>query len=140
MQGTKNRRGYGLKTVTSSGIILLCLFFPKGENSHKQPTDGPARSFWLSRSRFRPNAVRPGRDIPKYFPFGPDKAGRKVPVRIENYTRPENPMNAMARIPAVISAMGMPLNALGTSSKSRRSRIPAKSTSAKANPRAVATE
>jgi hypothetical protein len=61
-------------------------------------------------------------------------------LQIGNQTRPENPINAMARIPAVISAMGMPLNALGTSSKSRRSRIPAKSTSARAKPRAVATE
>ena len=57
-----------------------------------------------------------------------------------NQTSPENPMNAMARMPAVTRAIGIPLNALGTSSKSRRSRIPAKSTSAKAKPRAVATE
>ncbi len=56
------------------------------------------------------------------------------------YTSPENPMNAMARMPAVMSAMGTPRKAPGTSSKSRRSRIPAKSTSARAKPRAVATE
>ena len=60
--------------------------------------------------------------------------------RFGTYTSPENPMKAMARIPAVISAMGTPLKALGTSSKSRRSRIPAKSTSARAKPSAVATE
>ncbi len=73
-----------------------------------------------------------------------------IPARLGNgsfksacassYTSPEKPMNAMARIPAVTSAMGMPLNALGTSSKSNRSRIPAKSTSASAKPKAVATE
>lgn len=56
------------------------------------------------------------------------------------YTSPEKPMKAMARIPAVISAIGTPLNALGTSSNSSLSRMPAKSTSARANPSAVATE
>ena len=56
------------------------------------------------------------------------------------YTSPEKPMKAMARIPAVISAIGTPLNALGTSSNSSLSRMPAKSTSARANPNAVATE
>ncbi len=56
------------------------------------------------------------------------------------YTSPENPMKAMARMPAVISAIGTPLKALGTSSNSSLSRIPAKSTSARANPSAVATE
>ena len=56
------------------------------------------------------------------------------------YTSPENPMKAMARIPAVISAIGTPLKALGTSSNSSLSRMPAKSTSARANPSAVATE
>ena len=56
------------------------------------------------------------------------------------YTRPEKPRNAMARMLAVISAMGTPRSDLGTSSKSSRSRIPANSTSASANPRAVATE
>ena len=48
-------------------------------------------------------------------------------------------MKAMARIPAVMSAMGTPRNDLGTSSKSRRSRIPAKRISARAKPRAVDT-
>ena len=40
----------------------------------------------------------------------------------------------------VISAIGTPLKALGTSSNSSLSRMPAKSTSARANPSAVATE
>ena len=48
----------------------------------------------------------------------------------KNYTKPENPMNAMARIPAVTRAIGMPLNGLGTSFKSRCSRRPANSTRA----------
>ncbi len=56
------------------------------------------------------------------------------------YTSPEKPMKAMARIPAVISAMGTPLKAAGTSSKSRRSRRPAKRTSASPKPMAVETE
>lgn len=30
----------------------------------------------------------------------------------KNYTKPENPMKAIARIPAVIRAIGMPLNGL----------------------------
>lgn len=60
--------------------------------------------------------------------------------RPARYTRPEKPMKAMARIPAVMSAMGTPRNDLGTSSKSRRSRIPAKRISARAKPRAVDTE
>ena len=51
-----------------------------------------------------------------------------------------NPINAIASNPAVISAMGTPRNDCGTSSISRRSRIPAKSTNARAKPSAVATE
>ena len=62
------------------------------------------------------------------------------PVRFRCYTSPEKPMKAMARMLAVMSAMGTPRNAAGTSSNSSRSRIPAKSTSARPNPRAVATE
>ena len=50
-----------------------------------------------------------------------------------------NPINAIARRPAVMSAMGTPRKAAGTSSTSRRSRIPAKRTRARAKPRAVAT-
>ena len=76
----------------------------------------------------------PGRPVRKFGEY------RRPAPQPSDQTRPENPMNAIARIPAVISAMGMPLNALGTSSKSRRSRMPAKSTSASAKPRAVATE
>ena len=52
----------------------------------------------------------------------------------------EKPMKAMARMPAVTSAIGVPRNDSGTSSNSNRSRIPAKSTSASAKPRAVETE
>ena len=43
-----------------------------------------------------------------------------------NYTSPENPMNAIARIPQVIRAIGTPLNCFGTSLNSRCSRNPAK--------------
>ena len=49
-------------------------------------------------------------------------------------------MKAMARMPAVTSAIGVPRNDSGTSSNSNRSRIPAKSTSASAKPRAVETD
>ena len=55
------------------------------------------------------------------------------------YTRPLKPMNAIARSAAVISAIGTPSNAFGTSSNSSLSRIPANSTSATAKPRAVDT-
>ena len=43
-----------------------------------------------------------------------------------NYTSPENPMNAIARMPQVIRAIGTPLNCFGTSLSSRCSRNPAK--------------
>ncbi len=43
-----------------------------------------------------------------------------------NYTSPENPMNAIARIPQVIRAIGTPLNCFGTSLSSRCSLNPAK--------------
>ena len=49
-------------------------------------------------------------------------------------------MKAMARMPAVTSAIGVPRNDSGTSSNSNRPRIPAKSTSASAKPRAVETD
>ncbi len=44
------------------------------------------------------------------------------------YINPEKPINAIAKIPAVINATGTPRTALGTCSISSRSRIPAKST------------
>lgn len=90
------------------------------------------------RSNFPFSCPERRRNLPRHAPgdcFLPDSR-----YRFGTYTSPENPMKAMARIPAVISAMGTPLKALGTSSKSRRSRIPAKSTSARAKPSAVATE
>ena len=57
-----------------------------------------------------------------------------------NYTKPEKPINAIARIAAVMSAIGLPFIAAGTPSSSKRSRMPAKSTNAIAKPMAVATE
>ncbi len=73
-------------------------------------------------------------------PAAKDLRPALLSIQTEGYTSPEKPMKAMARIPAVIKAMGVPRNATGTSSISSRSRIPAKSTSAKAKPRAVETE
>lgn len=52
-------------------------------------------------------------------------------------TIPENPMNAIARIPAVIKAMGNPFIPLGILTSSRCSRIPAKIVSASPNPIAM---
>ena len=46
-------------------------------------------------------------------------------------TMPENPINAIAIMPAEIRAIGTPLNALGTELRERVSRIPAKSTIAR---------
>ena len=62
------------------------------------------------------------------------------PSEVCGYTNPENPMKAIARIPAVTNATGIPCMALGIFSNSSRSRIPAKMTSARANPAAVAIE
>lgn len=59
-----------------------------------------------------------------------------LPVR---YTNPAKPMKAMARMPAVTSATGTPRMACGTSFSSSRSRIPAKTVSASAKPKAVET-
>ncbi len=74
-----------------------------------------------------------------------DENGRKGHVRKERnhsktaskadgickiYTKPENPMKAIARIPAVIRAIGMPLNGFGTSFRSRCSLRPANRTRA----------
>ena len=83
-----------------------------------------------------------------YYPFGELIEVQNMPYKIEkrpmksgnNYTSPEKPINAIAKIPAVIRAMGAPSRALGTSSNSRRSRIPAKRTKAKPKPSAVETE
>ena len=50
------------------------------------------------------------------------------------------PINAIANKPAVTKAIGTPRIASGVSSISSRSRIPAKSTKARAKPTAVATE
>ena len=53
------------------------------------------------------------------------------------YTNPENPMNAIANIPAVTNAIGIPSMALGTLFKANCSRIPANITNAKVNPMAI---
>ena len=55
------------------------------------------------------------------------------------YTNPEKPIKAIARIDAVINAIGTPWKAFGASSNSMRSRKPAKITNAKPKPNAVAT-
>ena len=54
-----------------------------------------------------------------------------------HHTRPENPMNAIARILAVIRAIGIPLKALGTLLSASCSRSPAKSIIARPKPRDV---
>ena len=51
----------------------------------------PAPDFRFPRGRFRHNEVCPGWDIVSYFPFGADEAGRKMPVRIEDYIMPPIP-------------------------------------------------
>lgn len=56
-----------------------------------------------------------------------------------NFHIPVKPMKAMARRPAVTSAIGTPRIARGTSASSSCMRMPAKSASAKAKPSAVAT-
>ena len=58
---------------------------------------------------------------------------------IIGYTKPENPINAIARIPAEISAIGAPFRPFGTFCNSRCSRMPAKSSNARPNPKALAT-
>lgn len=55
------------------------------------------------------------------------------------YTSPAKPMKAMAKMPAVTSATGTPRMACGTSFSSSRSRMPAKTVSARAKPNAVET-
>lgn len=47
---------------------------------------------------------------------------------------PENPINAIASKPAVIKAMGVPFIPSGTCVMASCSRIPAKTTNAKAKP------
>lgn len=137
--GSQNRRSPGL-------VVSIEEAMPK----RKRKTRRAGRSEPFRTDLQRPYASRvaaskaatllengrnlPGRPVRKFGEY------RRPAPQPSDQTRPENPMNAIARIPAVISAMGMPLNALGTSSKSRRSRMPAKSTSASAKPRAVATE
>ena len=49
-----------------------------------------------------------------------------------HHTTPEKPINARAKIPAVISAIGIPRNDSGTSFSSSLSRKPANSTNARA--------
>lgn len=53
------------------------------------------------------------------------------------YTKPEKPMKAIANIPAVTKAIGMPCIALGTLLKASCSRMPANITNAKVKPMAV---
>ena len=58
-------------------------------------------------------------------------------LTLSPYTSPENPMKAIARRLAVIRAIGIPLNALGTLLSASCSRRPAKSTIASPKPREV---
>ena len=63
-----------------------------------------------------------------------------VIVSIHIYTKLEKPMKAMARMPAVMSAMGTPFIPLGISTSSSCSRRPAKMTMATVKPMAMNTE
>ena len=56
---------------------------------------------------------------------------KRVAVLLKSYTRPENPINAIAIMPAEMRAIGTPLKDLGTLFRARVSRIPAKSTIAR---------
>ena len=137
--GSQNRRSPGL-------VVSIEEAMPKGggepaaqaDRSRSVPTNSGHMRAGLQLSKLQP-CLKTGGTC-RAGPFGNSGNMRRPAPQPSDQTRPENPMNAIARIPAVISAMGMPLNALGTSSKSRRSRMPAKSTSASAKPRAVATE
>ena len=60
-------------------------------------------------------------------------------VRRFRYTTPVKPMKAMARMPAVMRAMGVPFMPFGASISSMCSRMPAKMTNAKAKPKAMPT-
>ena len=53
------------------------------------------------------------------------------------FTMPLKPMKAIARMPAEMSAMGMPFIEAGSSVRESCSRIPAKTTSAKVKPKAM---
>ena len=53
------------------------------------------------------------------------------------YTIPEKPMNAIARRPVVIRAIGIPCKGFGMLESDNCSRIPAKTINAKAKPIAV---
>ena len=59
---------------------------------------------------------------------------------LEQYAREHFHMQRKGEKVYITSAIGVPRNDSGTSSNSNRSRIPAKSTSASAKPRAVETE
>ena len=92
------------------------------------------------------SALRPQR--PPTDPLHANRRKRDFsfpPIRILHeslrppHTRPAKPMNAIARIPAVTSATGTPRIARGTSLSSSRSRMPEKTTSARAKPTAVET-
>ena len=52
---------------------------------------------------------------------------------------PANPMNAIAKIPAVINAIGVPCNGFGTFANASCSLIPANTTRASVKPKAVET-
>lgn len=58
--------------------------------------------------------------------------------RVGLYTKPEKPINAIAKIPAVISAIGTPRINAGVSFISNFSRIPANNVIANVKPIAVA--
>ena len=61
-------------------------------------------------------------------------------VRYGSGTRPLKPMKAMARMPAVTSAIGTPFMPRGVPVRSSCSRMPAKSISASAKPTAMLAE
>ena len=57
-----------------------------------------------------------------------------------NFTKPAKPMKAIARIPAVTNAIGIPFTPFGTSTSSRCSLKPAKITIARVNPSDIPIE
>ncbi len=73
------------------------------------------------------------------YPCNPCSTKKHFSVRRFRYTTPVKPMNAMARMPAVMRAMGVPFMPFGASISSMCSRMPAKMTNAKAKPKAMPT-
>jgi len=124
----------GNNTVTYELIVFVLLRWWCGVDSRHENRRWEAAPTKAAPTKAAPTKAAPTKAAPA------KQAPAKQPPAKNYFTIPENPVNAMARMPAVIRPMAAPRMGRGISVTSNRSRMPAKMINATPKPTALANE